>query len=52
MTLDLNITLGEVITAASCVVSIVAAYTRIAARLDVVEFKVNELWERTEHWRQ
>lgn len=51
MTLDLHITLGEVITAASCVTSVLAAYFRLSARLDLIEFKVNELWERRAHRR-
>ena len=51
MNLDMHITLGELITAASCVVSVIAAYFKLSERIGVIEFKVNDLWERRAHRR-
>lgn len=46
MTLDMHITLGELIIAGTTIVSVTAAYFRLSERLLVLETKVGDLWDR------
>lgn len=42
--MDLNITLGDVLSAATSIVAIVGAYMRLADRMSEVKVKVDLMW--------
>jgi len=42
--MDLQVTLGDIISAAGPIVAIVGAYLRLSDRLTSAEFKVNLMW--------
>ena len=51
MSLTLTITLGDLLIAGTCIVSVFAAYAKIDKRLALVEEKVSDLWRAREERR-
>jgi hypothetical protein len=44
MTLDMHISIGELVVAGSFIISVVGVYARLSERLAVLETKVDDMW--------